>query len=368
MATSETGPYDGRCAVRHPQITGSRSRSGTVGGCPARVRAATLIRTADLPLLVTAPLLTASGLDLDIARRAVARGAWTQVLPGAWLRTDGEPSRAQREAAALALAPHGTLLTGPGACRRYGMRDVPDDDRVFLAVGPEVRLDLGPHVVLLRTGRSPESYVTGGVRTASPVRAVVDAARHAGSLQDVRALVLAAVAGGWCDEPALREELDAGPRRGSGRCRIALDDAADGARSAPEAELAEHAADAVRQGQLPPFLMNPDLLLDGVLLVSPDLYLPGLGLGGELDSVRHHGSADDLDHTLDRHDHAWRSGVELLHVSPSRFRRNPAAFLARLAAQVPERRALAAPEPRGLVVVPRGPLLPVDRRRRQGAR
>lgn len=332
------------------------------------MHASTAARTVSLPLLVTAAALRTAGIDVDVARRAAASGIWTDVLPGAWLRADAEPTAAQRESAALELAPAGTLLTGAGACRRYGMRDVPDDERPCLLVDAELRLDLGPQAVLLRTKRMPESYLMEGVRVAEPVRAVVDAARQCDSLRGVRALVLAAVGDGWCDEPALRAELDAGARRGSGRCRIALDDAADGARSAPEAELSEHAATAVCRGELPQFLLNPQLLLDGRLLVTPDIYLPGLGLGGELDSVRHHGSASDLDATLGRHDRAWRAGVELLHISPSRFRANPAAFVGELCSRVDGRRALAHPEPPGLTILPTGPLLPVGRRPRQGAR
>lgn len=332
------------------------------------MRTATAARTDALPRLVTATALRAAGLDPDIARRAAARGIWTEVLPGAWLRAAVEPTPAQREAAALELAPAGTLLSGAGACRHYDMRDVPGDGRPCLLVAAESRLDLGKSVVVLRTKRVPPSYVMNGVRVAEPGRAVIDAARLSSSLQEARALVLAAVADGWCDEPSLRAELDAGPRRGSGRCRIALDDAAGGARSAPEAELAEEACAAVRRGELPPFLLNPQLLLDGVPLITPDLYVPGLGLGSEMDSVRHHGSADDLEATLVRHDRAWRAGIELLHVTPTHFRRDRRGFVAQLSSRVSDRRGLEHPEPPGLTVVAAGPLLPVDRRPRQGAR
>jgi hypothetical protein len=104
-----------------------------------------------------------------------------------------------------------------------------------------------------------------------------------------------------------------------------------------------------------PFLLNPEIWLDGVLVGVPDGYVPSLGFGWELDSLRHHGSSDDLAHTFDRHQDFGDIHVELLHVVPARMRREPAAW----AVSVRERargRAGWSP-PAGLVVVPRGPLL-----------
>ena len=117
----------------------------------------------------------------------------------------------------------------------------------------------------------------------------------------------------------------------------------------------------MRARLLPPFLLNPDVFLDGELLLSPDIWLLGTGVGGELDSHRFHGSQTSLDQTLDRHARASRRGVELVHRSPTRFRQDPQGFVAELA-----RRAAEVPAPRGLVVVPRGPVLPLPRRPRAG--
>ena len=197
-----------------------------------------------------------------------------------------------------------------------------------------------------------------GLPTVGPVRAVLDACWQQ-PLQQVRALVLAAVADGWVDITELERIVHAGPRRGSAHVRRAVGDAHRGARSAPEAELADVLVAAVRRGHLPPFLLNPELLLDGEPVVTPDAYLVGLGVGGEMDSVRHHGSARALDGTLLRHDRAARVGIELHHVTPARFRATPQAYVDRLREAVAGRRRLAVPEPLGLVVVRHGPLLPV---------
>lgn len=321
------------------------------------MRLTTATRVDRLPLLVTRATLTAAGVDLDVALRAARSGYWREVLPGAWLRRDLEVTHDHRQQAGLALLGPRAMLTGPDACRELDLRDVPDDDRVFVLVPHSVRRDLGPEVRVVRSTTSPTAYEMRGGRWADPTRAVYDAS-FGRTLQDVRALVTAAVSDAWTSAEDLRALLEHGPRRGSAELRRAIGDVEAGARSAPEAEAADVLGAAVRAGLLPPFLLNPDVFLDGELLLSPDVWLIGTGVGGELDSRRFHGSQTSLDQTLARHSRADRRGVSLVHRSPVRFRRDPQGFVAELAERVAE-----VPEPRGLVVVPRGPVLPLPRRR-----
>lgn len=315
------------------------------------MRTTTAARTASLPLLVTRRDLVGAGIDLDIALRATRRAMWTEVLPGAWWRAPVEVTRGLRQAAALQLLGPAAALTGVDACRQYGLRDVPEDGRVDVVVPHRVRRDLGPSVRLHRTTAGVDADVMGGRRWARPVRAVRDACTGR-PLRDVRALVAAAVGDGWVGSAELRRVVDAGPRRGSAALCRALDDVDAGARSAPEAE----AADAVRRRRLPPFLLNPQLLLDGRLVLVPDLWLVGTGLGAELDSVRHHGSYDALDATLARHERAAACGIVLAHRSPRRLRADPAGLVDELVRRLPD-----CPAPPGLVVVPRSPVLPRPR-------
>lgn len=321
------------------------------------VRTTTATRAALLPALLTRADLAAAGLDTDVALRAVRSGAWSVVLPGAWTRRGGEVTRRERQEAALALLGDGAALTGPDACAAYGMRDVPDGP-VAVLVPHGVRRDLGPQVRIVRTTADVPVLQLRGLPAVAPVRAVLDACWQQ-PLQQVRALVLAAVADGWVDVAELERLVDAGPQRGSAAVRRAVVDARRGARSAPEAELADVLVVAVRRGQLPPFLLNPELLLDGEPLVTPDAYLVGLGVGGEMDSLRHHGDATALDRTLLRHGRAGRAGIELHQVTPARFRADPQAYVDVLREAVARRRRLVVPQPRGLVVVRHGPLLPV---------
>jgi hypothetical protein len=298
------------------------------------MRLTTVARTDRLPLLVTRAALTAAGVDLDVALRAARSGHWSEVMPGAWLRGDIDVTRDHRQQAALALLGPRAALTGPDACRELGLRDVPDDDRVFVLAPHSVQRDLGPGVRLVRTTAEVTLYDMRGRRWADPTRAVYDASFG-------RTLL-----------------LEAGPRRGSAELRRAIGDVEAGARSAPEAEAADILGVAVRAGLLPRFLLNPDVFLDGKFLLSPDVWLIGTGVGGELDSRRFHGSQTSLDETLARHARADRRGIALVHRSPTRFRQSPHGFVAELAERVVE-----VPEPPGLVVVPRGPVLPLPRRR-----
>jgi hypothetical protein len=149
-------------------------------------------------------------------------------------------------------------------------------------------------------------------------------------------------------------------RRGPGanHVRRVVRDIADGVRSPAEGDLNDVLLRASRRGQLPAYLMNPDVYVDGVLIGSPDAWFVGLGLGDEQDSREWHGSEDGLDSTLTRHERFRLADLHLNHTTPTRFSKDPRAHVAKLRSLVEERRGLAAPEPAGLVVLGRGPLLP----------
>ena len=129
-------------------------------------------------------------------------------------------------------------------------------------------------------------------------------------------------------------------------------DAERGAASPPEAELVDGLL-----GCGHPFYVNPEVRLNGRFVGCLDVYLLGTGVGGEVDSVERHGEQESLDDTLGRHDSITRDGLWLVHVTPSRYRANPAAFQDRLLSAVSDRRARGLGEPPGLQVIPRGPLL-----------
>lgn len=173
------------------------------------------------------------------------------------------------------------------------------------------------------------------------------------SLRDVRALVLAAMADGHVDRAALQDEVDAGSLAGSAHLRRSLQDWDRGARSAPEAE----AVDVLLEHSGLPFLVNPSVVLDGVLLGSPDGWLPAAGLGWEIDSRQYHGGTDDLDATLRRHQGFADADLVLLHVTPTRLRADRRAWALDVARRAGARIAEGWQPPDGLVVTPLAPAL-----------
>lgn len=297
--------------------------------------------------VITSAQLAELGLDLRLPRRE----RWPELAPRTWGTTHAVDDVQLLQAMALYAGP-GALASGALACRRHRLRDVPDV-LVGDALVPHGRhLMGGGHVKLHQTCRLPRPVVLDGWPLAPVTRAVADASRWSPSLQDVRALVLAAVGDKRTTVEALDAELDGGPRRGSAHLARAVVDAHRGARSAPEAEAADS---LLATGGMPAFLLNPEIWMDDVLVGVPDGYVPSLGFGWELDSLRYHGSSDDLAHTFDRHQGFDDIGIGLLHVVPARMRRAPEAWATSVAQRCRSRTGWGPPP--GLVVVPKGPLL-----------
>lgn len=303
--------------------------------------------------IVDRATLVAGGVDGDLGDRLARNGDWLRLTPSVYLAGPGPPTDSQLvEAARLHVGP-GLIVTGLLACRELGLGDVPDECVVEVLIGPGTRSVSSPYVVVHQTGRPASTWTSGGMRYVMADRAVVDGARRLKDLQAVRALVLGAVCRRFCSADDLRIELESGPRRGSGLVRRAVDDAIAGAWSAPEAEAADLVSAAVRARRLPGFLLNPTLLLGDRRIGSPDGYLPGTGVGWQVDSRRHHSGDDDFDATLATHDGYAAYGLTMLHVTPRRLRRLGAAWVELLVAAA---LAQGAGEPAGLVVEPNGPV------------
>jgi hypothetical protein len=292
----------------------------------------------------------------------VSAGRWRRLARRVYLAADEEPTLLQRVWCAQLIGGAASTVSGALACLLLGIADVPHARAVVLVAASCQRRGDDAYVVR-RTSRSPTSTDWQGLRVAEPPRAVVDACRGMSRLRDVRGLVCAAINGKHTSYDELVIERAAEPRAGLRLLGHALQDWSDGARSAPEAEVADALRVEVWAGRLPPFLLNPKVYDGAVLLGAPDVYVPSCALGAETDSVRHHGDADQLDATLTRHKLLTSAGIELELITPGRFRRNPAGWAARFAAIAGGRWGVG--EPVGLRIEPIGPLQPVPGRRRR---
>lgn len=293
--------------------------------------------------------------DKDVAA-ARARGDLVRalrgidVLPGVQLVGD------VRARVALRHAGDGSVLTGLWAAKERGFRWVPDTSTITVLVEPERRRQSYEEWVRVRRcGNLSQLDVQSvrGLPVAPDAQIVVDASRELTSLRDVRGLVLGAVADGRCSAQEIRAAMGRGRASGTRHTRRACIDAERGATSPPEAELGDALLGLGR-----PFYLNCEVWIDDELLGKPDAYLVGTGVGGEMDSRERHEAVDLLDATLER-DRRFvrRGGLSLEHVTPTRFRASPSAFVQRMFDEADRRLALGLTEPAGLRLVPHGPLL-----------
>lgn len=312
------------------------------------------LASAERGIITTTDLLGA-GLDPRIAERQVRRGRWQRPTRGVYVTHARELTGLDLAHVARRVGGDRAVVSGLVVLQELGLRWLPSTESVLALVPPDVRTRSNGRVVLQRTKElaTLDTWCGGGLRMAAVPRAVVDAGREARSLRDVRGIVMGAVADGWADVPTLTDVLATTQRNGSGATRRAIEDARRGAASPPEAEVVDELV-----GCGVPFLVNPDVLLHGRLLGSPDLWLPGLGIGGEVDSVERHEQDDgSVESTYDRHERFTAAELELVHLSVRRIRADPAEAAAHLLARAQVRALMVHPEPAGLTVIPRGPLL-----------
>lgn len=331
--------------------------------------------------VVTAAALRLAGADPDTIRDALCR-YWQAPVRGVYLRHRQPPSTAELAHVALAHAGHGSVLTGVLAARAHRLRWVPELPGAMVLVAPHLRRVNSEGKVLVRRCAGLGELVTtawNGVPIAPVQQVVVDTCRQLLAvrkadlgprptlvrrawfeqwcLRDIRGLVLGAVADKRCTVEELRAVLDAGATRDSALIRRACNDAARGAASPPEAELVD---DLLEYGV--PFACNVELWDGEILVAVLDAYLIGTGVGAELDSEEAHGETDALDATLQRHKRVKAYGLELCHITPTRYRGSPAAFHAELFAEAKAQLARGAGDPPGLRMVLRGPVLRGPRR------
>jgi hypothetical protein len=270
--------------------------------------------------IATRRQLIAAGMDDEAIRREIHGGRWQRLLPGLFACFTGPVTLEHRRIAAMLYAPVDAQITGIAALRWYGFSNLPRDDRIHLLVPHASRRTSRGFVRLQRTKRlDPNARAQCGYRLCSIARAVADAARQLDDLRDVRAVVAEAVQSGRTTVSALRRELDLAGSHRTRLFRVALNEVSGGARSAPEAELAEELA---RSRVLPVVAWNVALIaLDGTALPTPDGWIDDTGIAIEVDSREYHLSPDDWQRSMRRHNELAAHGVLVLHFTPAEIRR-----------------------------------------------
>lgn len=277
--------------------------------------------------LLTTAQLAQAGVSRACVRWNLGR-SWRLPLPRVVAVFTGALDPGQRLVAAQLWAGPEAQLGSVTAARWHGF-DVPDDGIVRLLVPEGSTSRREGFAVRRRTTRlDPHPWTRGPITACSRARALVDAARELREPDVVRELILCSTQQRRVRESDLRHELEAGPVRGSAVVRRALDDVATGAWSIPEGEVLRELATSAL---LPRVWPNPLLIAcDGTVLPSPDFWLDDVALAGQVHSRRYHLRDELWEGTVEADTLLGEYGIPVLAVTPTGFRRDPAAFRARV--------------------------------------
>ena len=314
---------------RHPQAWVCRPRTRRV---PRRLGVVDfddgtqwLLRD-QLGLLTRAQLRTAgvteSALRWNLARR------WRVLLPGVYQLGRAQPTRIQREVAALLLAGPGAMLGGLTAAARMGITSAKPGDTVHLLV-PAPRVSRRVAWVSVTRTRRPDQHpaTNGAVILTSPARAVLDAAAQSGAKDAATAIGIEAIQRRLVTVDDLVHELGQRNRRGSAMARLAVQAAGTGAWSPPEATLL---AALQRSSVLPEAWANPTLANGSTRLTTPDVWFDDVALAVMVHSRRHHASGNDWDRTVEQDGDLTAAGLVVIGVTPNRIFSDLAAVVTRI--------------------------------------
>lgn len=278
--------------------------------------------------LATRAQLREHGVTAEQLRWRLGR-AWALVLPRV-VDVRGDTLTPERRLVASTLeAGPSSVISGHHACLWHGLDNAHGHAKVLALVGASQASRMTGFVRVVRTRRPVATpVVRGPLRVAPPPRAVVDAARETRTAREAAAIVIEAVQRQLVTVEQLVHEVEAGARRGSAPVRRAVELAAAGAWSAPEAELLELCDSSPR---LPHVWPNPKLRRpDGSALVSPDAWLDDVGLALMVHSKRHHLRDAEWRSTVERDGELQEAGVVVLGFTPASVASEPGAVLARI--------------------------------------
>jgi very-short-patch-repair endonuclease len=270
--------------------------------------------------------LASAGVSWKWLRGRLATREWSRVHRGVYRLGCHQPTREERERAALLAVGEGAVLSHTSAARRLGL-DVPRDDSVQITIAASRKAKVrGAKVWRSRRLSSVEVTTRGGLRLTNLARTLIDLAWV---LDD-----------GWlraCFDSAVRQNRTIvswvwralnshGPgRRGIGRLRALLQEYRR-TEEVPDSALESLARDlANRTGHKPRLHYN---VLDGAHHVAEvDLAWPKLRLGVECDGWRQHGTRGAFVRDRARDRALFRLGWSVLRYSWDDVVHDPDAFL-----------------------------------------
>ncbi len=274
--------------------------------------------------------LLAAGVTRHAIDWHTGRG-WRLLLPGVVQVTSTPPTSQQRLIAALIFAGPTAVIGGLHAAHAYGIEHAVPVDPVDVIV-PDCLS--ARHVGWLRVRRSilddPAIVVRGPLRFSNAARAVLDAAVATGSHDTAAAIGIESVQRGVTTLQQLQHEYSLRNRRHLTLARTALDAAATGAWSVPEAHLATAIS---RSRLLPTPWLNPVLRSPGgERLTCPDLWFDDVALAVMVHSRRFHANPADWERTVAADARLVAAGAIVLQVTPQSIARELPTVLGRIEA------------------------------------
>lgn len=208
------------------------------------------------------------------------------------------------------------MITGPEACRRYGLR-IPQTKQIHVLV-PKKRRGAN-YVVILHTTHIPAPVLVDGFPLAPPARAIYDACRTTTNPDTITTLVANAAQQGLCDPQHLERELKQGNTHGTSHLRQLLADLHE-VRSVAE----QDALNLSRSIGLTTKYWNATIEgPDGTVLGRPDAWFDDVALAWEIDSRQFHLDPKSYARTLERNTRYATAGIVLVQTLPARLRTDP---------------------------------------------
>lgn len=297
-----------------------------------------VIRTADLRRL---------GVGAQTVVDRTAGGPWQRILPGLVLLHNGQPTRQQRNTAAVMYGGQDSMLSGRAGLALHGFgSSTQPTDCVLLIPNARNRQATG-FVSVERTTRLPLAVRKAGLPVAPVDRCLLDAARRMSDRKQCTALVAEVVQRGAAEVGALMKELDDGSSRGTSMPRRVLYELGDGAHSVAEVD----AQALCRSSGLPPVVSNQVLLTaHGDFIAIVDNWWDEVGMAQEIESFKHHSSPEAFEKTLERRAYIESHDVVLVAHTPKAIRSQPNTVIDDLRRAYS--RALDRPRP-NVVAIPR---------------
>lgn len=350
------GPQEGAI---HREIRDGWFSTDLMCACRAATSATTVGSMEELPTAVRRVLSHQDGVvtRAQLLEHGVTKASirwhggrtWRVLLPCVYLVPRAEPTFRQRCIAALLWAGPQSVLAGPTAARLHGITAVNEAATIHVLV-PATHRAKRRGFADVRTSLLDDGSVVrrGSLRLSGPARAAVDAARQARTESDKAAILIEAVQRNLVTVDDLAEWVFRLRTRDAAGLHDALDAAASGAWSVPEAEVLTL---LTRSALLPHAWANPTLrTASGRRLVSPDVWFEDVALAVMVHSRRYHQDGEQWEDTVEKDSDLTAAGVVVVGITPRRLRRDPDATLRRVEAAY----AVAAARPRPpLVAEPR---------------